>query len=88
MSERVFIGNISYNVDEKGLTAAFAEQGFIAENVKIVMDRETGSPRGFGFADVESAREAIAAMNGYKIDGRPIAVAVATEKPRAAGGRR
>lgn len=85
---RVFVGSLSFNTDETGLSQAFASfPGFL--DAKVVSDRSTGRSKGFGFvnfSDSDSASAAIAQMNGKELDGRPITVNWAESKPRGGGG--
>jgi RNA recognition motif-containing protein len=90
MGTRLYVGNLSYNVTEPELREAFSEGGRNVVEVKVVMDRETGRPRGFAFVEMGSAEDAAAvmeALNGREIQGRPISISEARERtPRAAGG--
>lgn len=81
MSNKVFVGNLSYTADPADLEEAFKEFGAIDE-VKIVKDRDSGKSRGFGFITFSSDDEAQRAlvMNGREIDGRKIRVSKAEEK--------
>ena len=92
MSNKLFVGNLSFNVTENDLQDAFAAHGTVTET-NLMMDRSTGRPRGFGFVTMsspEEAQKAIDALNGKELDGRALTVNVA--KPReerpAGGGRR
>jgi cold-inducible RNA-binding protein len=95
MSNKLFVGNLSFNTTENDLQDAFAAHGTVTET-KLMMDRETGRPRGFGFVTMgtpEEAQAAINALNGKDVDGRALTVNVA--KPReerggsgGGGGRR
>jgi cold-inducible RNA-binding protein len=88
MGRRLYVGNLSYNTTELGLRDAFGQLGTVAET-KLVMDRDTGRPRGFGFVEMSSdqeAQEAIQQLNGRELDGRAITVNEAQE--RGAGGGR
>lgn len=90
MGNRIYVGNLSFDTDERGLGEAFAQFGEVAE-VKIVTDRETGRSRGFAFvsmADTESARRAISQMNGAMVDGRSLRVNEAEERQQGGGGGR
>lgn len=93
MSNRLYVGNLSFNTNESTLQNAFARFGDIQE-VRIVTDRETGMSRGFGFvsmADGDGARAAMMEMNGALVDGRALRVNEAEERSRGAGpsaGRR
>jgi RNA recognition motif-containing protein len=90
MGTRLYVGNLSYNVTEPELREAFGEGGRNVVEVKIVMDRETGRPRGFAFVEMGSPDDAAAVietLNGRSIQGRPISVSEARERtPRAGGG--
>ncbi|HVZ87987.1 MAG TPA: RNA-binding protein [Polyangia bacterium] len=90
MGTRLYVGNLSYNVTEPELRDAFAEDGRNVVEVKVVMDRDTGRPRGFAFVEMGSDADASAAMSslsGREIQGRPINVSEARERaPRSGGG--
>jgi len=90
MGTRLYVGNLSYNVTEPELRDAFAEDGRNVVEVKIVMDRDTGRPRGFAFVEMGSDQEAAAAISsltGRDIQGRAINVSEARERaPRGGGG--
>ncbi len=89
MNNRLFVGNLSFNTNEEHLRGAFEEYGVVSD-VKIIMDRETGHSRGFGFVTLdtaEAAKSAIDAMNGANLDGRDLRVNEAEERrPRGGGG--
>jgi RNA recognition motif-containing protein len=90
MGRRLYVGNLSYNTTELSLREAFGQVGTVAE-AKIVMDRETGRPRGFGFVEMSSdqeAQEAIQQLNGRELDGRAINVNEAQERGGGGGGGR
>ncbi|HXJ21537.1 MAG TPA: RNA-binding protein [Polyangia bacterium] len=90
MGTRLYVGNLSYNVTEPELRDAFAEGGRNVVEVKIVMDRDTGRPRGFAFVEMGSdaeAEAAISSLSGREIQGRPINVSEARARaPRSGGG--
>lgn len=72
----IFVGNLSYQTTEIELERAFARHGRVS-SVRVMMDRGTGSPRGFAFVQMpgmDDAEEAIARMNGQSIGGRSITV--------------
>ena len=79
---RIYVGNLSYKVDEDGLRTAFDAHGAV-ESAQVIMDRYTGRSRGFGFVEMsndDEAKEAISAMDNQEISGR--AVKVNEAKPR------
>jgi RNA recognition motif-containing protein len=76
MSNRLYVGNLSFHTSEDTLRDAFGQFGDVTE-VRIVTDRETGRSRGFAFvsmADPRSASQAISQMNGAMVDGRDLRV--------------
>ena len=88
MSSKLFVGNLSFNTTENDLQDAFAAHGTVTET-NLMMDRETGRPRGFGFITMSSAEEAqkaIEAMNGKEVDGRALTVNVAKPREERTGG--
>ncbi len=89
MSNKLFVGNLSFNTTENSLSDAFAAHGTVTET-NLMMDRETGRPRGFGFVTMSSAEEAqkaIAGLNGKDMDGRALTVNIAKPREeRAPGG--
>jgi cold-inducible RNA-binding protein len=91
MSNRLFVGNLSFNTTENDLQDAFAAHGTVTE-ANLMMDRATNRSRGFAFVTMgtgEEAEKAIAALNGAQLDGRAITVNVARPREeRPAGGRR
>ncbi len=94
MSNKLFVGNLSFNTTENDLNDAFAAHGTVTET-NLMMDRETGRPRGFGFVTMSSADEAnkaIEALNGKDMDGRALTVNIAKPReeraPGGGGGRR
>ncbi|KAK1266624.1 hypothetical protein QJS04_geneDACA015323 [Acorus gramineus] len=83
-SNRLYVGNLSWGVDDLALQTFFGEQGKVLE-AKVVYDRESGRSRGFGFVTYSSAEEvnnAISSLNGADLDGRSIRVSVAESRPR------
>lgn len=86
----VYVGNLPFSATEEDVQALFAEHGSV-HSVKLISDRETGRPRGFGFVEMDEAgaSAAIAALNGTDMDGRPLRVNQANERPgRPPAGRR
>ena len=84
MSNKLFIGGLSWDTNDQGLRDAFASFGTVSD-AKVITDRETGRSRGFGFVtlgDATQAAAAIEAMDGQSLDGRNIRVNVAQERER------
>jgi len=74
--KNIYVGNIAYAASEDDLRDAFGEYGEVA-SVKIIMDRDTGRSKGFGFVEMETedaAAAAIEALNGAEVAGRPLKV--------------
>ena len=91
-NSKLFVGNLSFNTTENDLRDTFAAHGNVVE-ANLMMDRESGRPRGFGFVTMgtpEEAEAAIAALNGKSLDGRALTVNIAKpreERPGGGGGR-
>ncbi|HZF01097.1 MAG TPA: RNA-binding protein [Methylomirabilota bacterium] len=91
MSNKLFVGNLSFNTTENDLQEAFAAHGTVVET-NLMMDRMTGRSRGFAFVTMsspEEAQKAISAMNGATLGDRQLTVNVARpkeERPRGGGG--
>ncbi len=88
MNNRLYVGNLDFHTTENTLQAEFARCGDV-EQVKLVLDRETGRSRGFAFvtmADAAGAQKAIAEMNGVTLDGRTLRVNEAEDRQRGGGG--
>jgi RNA recognition motif-containing protein len=88
MSNKLYVGNLSFNTTENDLNDTFAAYGTVTE-ANLMMDRTTGRPRGFGFVTMSSAEEAnkaIEALNGKEMDGRALTVNVARPREEHAGG--
>jgi cold-inducible RNA-binding protein len=88
MSNRLYVGNLSFGTSTEALQAAFAEAGDVVET-KIILDRDSGQPRGFAFVTMgssEAARRAISQLNGAMLDGRPLRVNEAEERQQGGGG--
>jgi RNA recognition motif-containing protein len=85
----IYVGNCSYDVTEEQLRALFAAYGEVG-SVKVVMDRDTGRPRGFAFVempDASAARAAIKGVDGTDLGGRALKVNEARPKGDRGGGR-
>ncbi|HNP73662.1 MAG TPA: RNA-binding protein [Kouleothrix sp.] len=87
MHIKLFVGNLSWNVDDVQLEQIFSEYGEVT-SARVVTDRDTGRSRGFGFVEIDASDVAavISATNGRDVDGRQIRVNEAEDK-RDAGGR-
>ena len=90
MSTKISVGNLPYSVTDSSLESNFAEFGGVS-SAKVMMDRETGRSKDFGFvemANAEVAQAAISALHGVSVDGRTIVVNLARprEDSRGAGG--
>lgn len=85
---KLYVGNLSFQTSEQELRDLFAQYGEVT-SASLVMDRDTGRPRGFGFvefSDPEAAKAAISGLNGKNVGGRDLTVNEA--KPREPGGNR
>lgn len=94
MSMKLYVGNLPFEQTEEQLTTLFSEAGPVT-SVKIITDRQTGQPRGFGFVEMETksaGQKAISMFNGRTIDGRPMTVNEAKPQQKSGygggGGRR
>jgi RNA recognition motif-containing protein len=93
MSNKLFVGNLSFETTENDLQDAFAAFGTVTET-NLMMDRMTNRPRGFGFVTMstpEEAQKAIEGLHGKDLGGRALTVNVAKpreERPAGGGGRR
>jgi len=88
MASKIYVGNLSYNTNDDGLRALFADSGTVT-SAQVVTDRYTGQARGFGFVEMsteDEALQAIAALNGRQQDGRALTVNMAKPKERTSGG--
>ena len=88
MGKRLYVGNLSFNATEMDLRDLFADSGTVAE-AKLVMDRDTGRPRGFGFVEMandDESQAAIDALNGTPYGGRPLTVNEARPREERGGG--
>ncbi|NOY80712.1 MAG: RNA-binding protein [Kiritimatiellaeota bacterium] len=86
--KKVFVGNLSWGTTDDSLRTAFEQFGEVIE-AKVITERDTGRSRGFGFvtfANDEDAQTAMDQMNGADLDGRPLRVNEANDRPRRDGG--
>src|SRR5262245_9437656 len=89
MAKRIYVGNLPWSYASSDLEALFKQYGEVAA-AEVIMDRETGRSRGFGFVQMSNEADmepAINALNGYQCGGRPLVVNEARERtPRQGGG--
>jgi RNA recognition motif-containing protein len=88
MGRRLYVGNLAYGVTEAELRDTFAEAGEVVD-VKVVLDRDTGRPRGFAFVELSNdgeAAKAIEVLNGRELQGRAMNVSEARERTGGGGG--
>ena len=89
---KIYAGNLSYNVSDETLRAAFAQFGTV-DSADVIMDRTSGGSKGFGFVEMSDASEAKAAiegLNGKDLDGRSLNVNEArpkTDRPQGSSSR-
>jgi RNA recognition motif-containing protein len=91
MGTRLYVGNLPFSADEDQVRDLFAQNDRTVSEVKLITDRETGRPRGFGFVQMSTDEEAEAAirdLNGYSMDGRALTVNEARERSSGGGGGR
>lgn len=79
MGKRLFVGNVSWSATDDSLKDYFAQHGEVV-SAKIIIDRETGKSKGFGFIEMENADEAMDALNGKDFEGRPLRISEARER--------
>jgi RNA recognition motif-containing protein len=90
MGKKLYVGNLTYGVTDSDLQTMFAAHGTV-QSAQVIMDRDTGRSKGFGFVEMGSDQEAqaaIAALNGKEMDGRALTVNEARPKPEGGGGGR
>jgi cold-inducible RNA-binding protein len=88
MAKRLYVGNLSYDVTDSDLEQMFAAHGAV-RSAQVIMDRDTGRSKGFGFVEMGSDQEAqaaIRAMNGKEVDGRALTVNEAKPREDRGGG--
>ena len=89
MATKLYIGNLSYEVTQADLQELFAEVGTV-ESANVIMDRDSGRSKGFGFVEMGSGEEAQAAIkqyDGYELKGRTLKVNEARPREDRSGGR-
>lgn len=89
MAKKIYCGNLGYGVTSAELEALFAQYGEVI-SADVIMDRETGRSKGFGFVEMQrddEAKSAIEALNDFQHEGRPLKVNEARPRePRSGGG--
>lgn len=88
MAKKLYFGGLSYNTTDETLDASVKQYGTVA-SAKVIMDRETGRSRGFGFVEMSTDEEADAvlkALDGQQVDGRMVRVSVARPPENGGGG--
>ena len=89
MGTRLYVGNLPFTADDASIRELFSQGGRSVTEVKLVTDRETGRPRGFGFVEMGSSQDAdgaIRELNGRDFGGRPLTVNEAKERSSGGGG--
>ena len=88
MGNKLYVGNLSYEVQDRDLQELFAQHGTVS-SAKVVMDRDSGRSKGFGFVEMSTdaeAEAAISALNGQEVGGRALTVNEARPKEDRGGG--
>jgi RNA recognition motif-containing protein len=85
--KKIYVGNLPFSATEAQIKDMFAKHGDVA-SVALIMDRDTGRPRGFGFVEIEDSglAPALKALDGFEMDGRALKVNEAEDRPRRTGG--
>jgi RNA recognition motif-containing protein len=90
MGKKLYVGNLAYGISDSDLEQMFAAHGTV-QSAQVIMDRDTGRSKGFGFVEMGSDQEAqtaIQALNGKEVDGRSLTVNEARPKEGGGGGGR
>ena len=96
MGRKLYVGNLPFSVTEQTLQSAFSQHGTV-ETINLIIDRDTGQSKGFGFIEMRTdaeANAAISGLNGTELEGRPIKVNEAkpqarkSDRGRSGGGNR
>src|SRR5260370_27103546 len=88
MGKKLYVGNLAYGVSDSDLQRIFEAHGTV-QSAQVIMDRDTGRSKGFGFVEMGSdaeAQAAITALNGNEVEGRALTVNEARPKPEGGGG--
>lgn len=89
MAKKLYVGNLSYDTSDSKLQEMFEEYGSV-QSAQVIMDRDTGRSKGFGFVEMgsdEEARAAINGLNGKEVGGRALTVNEARPREERGGGR-
>jgi RNA recognition motif-containing protein len=89
MGKKLYVGNLAYGIGDGDLQRIFEPHGTV-QSAQVIMDRDTGRSKGFGFVEMGSdteAQAAIQALNGTEVEGRALTVNEARPKPEGGGGR-
>ena len=89
MGKKLYVGNLTYGITDSTLAQLFQAHGTV-QSAQVIMDRDTGRSKGFGFVEMGSDQEAqaaIAALNGKEVEGRALTVNEARPKTEGGGGR-
>ncbi len=88
MGKKIYVGNLAYGVSSSDLQQMFEPHGTV-QSAQVIMDRDSGRSKGFGFVEMDNEQEAqaaIAALNGKEIDGRTLTVNEARPREERSGG--
>ena len=85
--KKLYVGNLPFSATEAAVNEMFSKHGNV-QSVALINDRETGRPRGFGFVELDddAVAPAIAALDGFEMDGRALKVNEAQDRPKGGGG--
>ncbi len=89
MGNRLYVGNLPFGVEETEVRELFSQNNRTVSEVKLITDRDTGRPRGFGFVEMENSEDAQAAvteLDGHELQGRKLTVNEARERTGGGGG--
>ena len=90
MGKKLYVGNLSYSISDSSLEQLFAAHGTV-QSAQVIMDRDSGRSKGFGFVEMsndEEAQAAISALNGREVEGRALTVNEARPREEGGGGGR
>ena len=88
MGKNLYVGNLSYDVTDESLEELFSQHGSV-DSAKVIMDRDSGRSKGFGFVEMSTeaeAKAAIDALDGQEFEGRPLRVNEAKPRENRGGG--